>query len=567
MEFLTIKNTDLYLSSGLDQAAFARTKITSLHKNEGIKADIADGKITFSNFSFDDTTVSEDGTVLFRFSGIKGTPLSTILSGDLTEEKILSVTTVLEVLSALISEEKNISAVGSQGILFDGTKEKSQVIILPPILFEQCARCIKSNEKPSYSDIQGKWLNKNLSGTDSLIFTRSVIAYTLLSGAMPFTEQDTSKRQEDIFDENFLPLEKTVEGLDEEICVAINAGLCVHPKENLTLGRRKINDKDKDLEYSRLRKKIALFDAKKIRDEALKNLGQKRKSSLGFIVSQSQFLKNQRKKLKIRRFFRRNGKTVAVISLLGVFAAWATVSFQRENARLASTIGLDSGQTTALLYQFIDSADVPNLQEVIHGKNTKDLTVKVTGFYVRSKERQGYNQDAGTVSPAEWLFFKEKSDYWMYGITNFRIDGKETSFSQDFPRRKDKNKPLSEENGTKLKKGDTKTHDVSYFLIHNDAATIYIEKITEKATLTWNGKKWRVTELSGKTKSLSAKKKSFAEDYHSLLSENGGDIRKTTEMLRADYEWLPTESEIETGAKKLAKKYGSTSAQEFLKKN
>ena len=71
MEFLTIKNTDLYLSSGLDQAAFARTKITSLHKNEGIKADIADGKITFSNFSFDDTAVSEDGTVLFRFSGIK----------------------------------------------------------------------------------------------------------------------------------------------------------------------------------------------------------------------------------------------------------------------------------------------------------------------------------------------------------------------------------------------------------------------------------------------------------------------------------------------------------------
>ncbi len=562
MEFLTIKDDGLYLSSGLKQEAFARTKMTSLREKTGIKVTVSAQSITHENFTFDDTRIFEDGTVFFHFPTAHGKTLDKILKEDYSEERNKAVHAVLKAFSHLIKQDILFDALGAGGILLETSKENDfqDVFFLPPALFELCTQ----NSKKTYADLQGKWLNKNLSKKESLIFTRSVIAYTFLAGTLPFQKDDTSRRQEDIYDENFLPLGKAVFDLDEDLAQALDAGLKIFQENIKTLGRRKIQDKNQEEKLNALKEKISAFSSDKVISEAKRLQAENSRPSFDFITSQMNFLKNQQRRISTKRFLRRNGKRISFAAVAALFGFWAVISFHNGNMNLASTTGLTSYETTNLLYHFIHKADVPNLQEVVSGGKTKDLTVKISGFYVRSKERQGYNQEAGTVSPQQWLFFKENADYWMYGITNLKIDGKEAPNETEYPKRKDKKEAITKENDRLLKKGDETTHEAEYFFVHSDAATIYVEKIQEKVTLRWNGKNWKVTQIEGKTKSQNAKKKSFTQEYFASLSENDSDIGKTVNLLQEKYEWLPQEQEIISGAEILVKEYGSTSAESFL---
>lgn len=567
MRILNNHSDGLYLSSGLKQDAFGRTKMISLKEKSGIKATINNEDIFIEELKFEDTKISEDETVCFRFEGISGCTIEELLDdGDNapSAEKIAlreeAIKTSIRVLGKLISENSGFTSVGAGGILYSRNEASSFIYMLPSELFEQCAR----NNISEYQEIQGKWINKNLSGTESLIFTRSVLAYKSISSKMPFINTDTSKRQEDIFDENFLPLEKIVNGVDETLATAINSGLKIQPETEIFAGKRKIQDPKKAKKREELINQINSFSDAIFIEEFLKKERIPKFSVSEFYALQSAFIKTQEKKIFLKRFLRRNSRIIGVLAFVISLGFFAFLSFQKENEKLVSTKGLTSVETTKILYNFINSADVPDLQEIVKGKKTKDLIFKVSGFYVRSKERQGYDQGAGTISPAQWFFFKKESAYWMYGITNLKVADEYVQVKQDFPKRKDKRTPITAENGRKLKKGDRTVVNASYFLVHSDAMIISAEKINEEVTLEWSGNRWKVIDISGSSKPSNLKLKNFKEEYFAALEENEGNIDKTIDGLRKKYEWIPTEADLMNDARVLVEKYKSSAAENFI---
>ena len=269
-------------------------------------------------------------------------------------------------------------------------------------------------------------------------------------------------------------------------------------------------------------------------------------------------------KISVKRFFRRNKTAILALAAFLLFAAWMANGFIKENRQLATSKGLDSTQTAAAMYTFIHRADVPNLQEIAKGKQTKDLIFKVAGFYVTSKQREEQNAADKSVTPGQWLFYNKNSSNWMYGITNLKIDGKKFPAENKFPKRMEKPESLREENGKILKRGDKTAHTAEYYLVHQDANRIYAEKTTEEVELEWNGSRWIVKGGKGKSSPLSVKSRTFSDEYYALL-ENGNSVKDAVSILKAKYEWLPDESDIKNDAKFLAEKYGSKEAENFLK--
>ena len=133
----------------------------------------------------------------------------------------------------------------------------------------------------------------------------------------------------------------------------------------------------------------------------------------------------------------------------------------------------------------------------------------------------------------------------MYGITNLTIDGKKFDVTKDFPRRKDKPKPLSSEDGVSLKKGDEKKLRADYFLVMNEETFIDAQKVSETVTVRWDGKRWRVTEISGNSEIARVKMKEFWEDYKIALQETDGNVPSAAERLRSKYDWIPSKAEID----------------------
>ena len=171
------------------------------------------------------------------------------------------------------------------------------------------------------------------------------------------------------------------------------------------------------------------------------------------------------KKLSAKRFLRRNKNRIfAGIAVIFVLI-WFVSGYVEQNSKLVTTKGLTSTQTTAVLYTMMHRADVPNLQEVVTGKETKDLLIKISTMYVGTKQRLETSPDNGTLPPSQWFFYKKEQKNWMFGITNLRIDGVSFAIENHYAIKKDKPAQVHEENGKILKKGDESTHTSEYYFV------------------------------------------------------------------------------------------------------
>lgn len=628
MRIIEIKDGKIWLNSGLNQESFGRTKLSLSIEEKGKIAEFDGKEIRFSDFEFADienkngsvffTAELSEGKSFLEilsendeenkisekagdFETSKDAEPKEIKKNDetkevgkidenceknldfqknATEKLILALTNAYEK-----NENLNVSG-GAAGIIFANEK----IIFLPPELFEQCAQnCTESSEKNGGNF---KFVYKGLSPKEQILFFRSVAAYKSLTKKFPFEENDLTKRQVDIGDEKFIPIKLYLPKISEKLADSIDAGLKIKPEEFEKAGKRELkiskdakkNQKNLNLaenfdieefnrELENLQKnqknkenseknKNAEISSKKFSENAdapeisieEKNLEKKR----------SAFVKKMSAKIAIKRFFRRNKTAILAIAAFLAFAAWMANGFVKENRQLATSKGLDSTQTAAAMYTFIHKADVPNLQEIAKGKQTKDLIFKVAGFYVTSKQREEQNAADKSVSPGKWLFYNKNSSNWMYGITNLKIDGKNFPAENKYPKRMEKPESLKEENGKILKRGDKAVHTAEYYLVHQDSNRIYAEKTTEEVELEWNGKRWIVKGGKGKSSPISVKSKTFSDEYYGLLEE-GKSIKDAVSNLKTKYEWLPDENDIKNDAKFLAEKYGSKEAENFLK--
>lgn len=557
-KIVEIKDGKIWLDSSLKQNAFGRTNLALSIEEKGKTAEFDDGNVNFSDFNFTAAKENENGSVCFTAALKNAGTFLDILNSKKFDEKEKSAAKKLILALTKAYEEKNgLKISGAEGILWADGK----IIFLPAELFAQCV----SNSRDGGNF---KYIYKGLDDSRQILFFRSVAAYKILTGKLPFDEDDLTKRQTDIADEKFVPAELYLPNLDKKLAAAIDAGLKIKPERKQSSGRREFSDTKEEKKRREILKSALEFSAEKF-DEEIEKLGEPQEeitngeNGARLDAKRSSFLKKQKAKVAVKRFLRRNRNAILAALAAAAFIIWMASGFVRENRLLATTKGLDSTGAAALMYTFIHKADVPNLQEVAKGKETKDLIFKVAGFYVTAKQREEQNAGDKSVTPGERLFYKQNSSNWMFGITNLKIDGKPFPAESGYPKRKDKPSPIKEENGKILKRGDKTAHSAEYYLVHQDSNRIYAEKISETVTLSWKGKRWVATSIEGKSEPISVSAKTFSDEYYALLA-SGKSIKQAAAQMRGKYGWLPDETDMENAAKKLAEKYGSVEAEKFL---
>lgn len=580
---LKISGGKIWLNSGLDQDAFGRTNLALSIEETGKIAEFDAKNVKFSDFEFAQIKSDENQKICFtanldfetdKTENNAKTFLEILNSDDFSSnEKKSEAEKLILALSYAYENKIELKISGAEGIIFTNQK----IIFLPPELFEQCASncCDEENFKYIY---------KGLNPDEQILFFRSAAAYKILTGKLPFDENDLTKRQTDIADEKFIPIELYLPNLDEKLAKSIDAGLKIKPEAKKTSGRREFTNQKEEKKRKEILSLAEDFDAEKFREEVeLKDFsdetenGKKGENKSDFVSSAHQedavkileakresFLKKKTAKVAAKRFFRRNKNGLFLTLGILFFVLWMASGFVRENRLLATTKGLTSTQAAAVMYTFIHKADVPDLQEVAKGKYTKDLIFKVAGFYVTAKQREEQNAQDKSVAPGEWLFYKRNPNNWMYGITNLKIDGKSFPAESEFPQRKDKPAILSEENGKKIKRGDKTSHLAQYFLVHQDSNRIYAEKISENVSLVWNGNRWIVENIESENfEQIFVDVKNFSDEYYALL-ENGKSVKEAASEMREKYSWLPDENDMKRDAQSLIENYGSKEAEKFL---
>ncbi len=562
---VSIQGDTLFLSTSLSQDAFGRTQyireideagfIASLPRKSARSQDVS-----FEPWKFTGTRTDADDIVSFTGPSLgKGKSLCEIFESSPAEDIQEGVKAVLTALTAALEEDIPLQTVGAEGIVLFSDESAVRILFLPANLFERSA----GNTRNSYADLQGFYIRKGLSGSEALLFTRAVLAYRALCGSLPYTESDTSKRQADIFDARFIPSYMLINGLDPNLASSIDCGLQVSAEAKPLPGERRfVNEKDEEH-----RKKI-LAAAKKFSPdtfvselEACTNPSSARSPELPqeeFIRRREKFLQKQAASVKRRRFTRRNHTRLIAAGIALLLAVWAFTSFHQENQKLATSRGLTSRQTTQELYATIHKSSVPHLQEIAKGKKIKNLRQIIAGFYVTNRSRFAMNQDEGTISTSEWLFLKNKTKYWQFGITRLTIDGSPADVFYDYPIRADKPEKLKSEDGIELKRGATVQHKAEYYLVNNNGdAQISINKVRDTVTLTWKGGRWIVTDLQSRNKQTFVFTKDFTRDYQAALDACGDDVVKSVALLRQTYEWLPTDEELVKGQEALKARFSN----------
>ena len=558
MNIVNISAKTLTLSSGLQQESFAKAHLIELLSKKSTLVHIKNDSIFSEEYTFSGTKMEENGITVFEGDAVPGKTLSDILSLARDERTIFALSSFSCAIDFLLNQGTSLEAVGAGGIVVnaDEKAKTAEILFINSELFETCAQ----NHKDFYADLQGKYLHKGLDSQSSLLFMRAVSAYKSLCSHFPFENNDTTKRQEDIFDSAFIPIELWDESIDKNISENIHAAFSLKIKNEMIAGKRSLLDAKSEQKRQKTLKKALEFKSELFFKE-LKRITNNDNKNGKLSENRLAFVKKMNRILSVKRFLRRNKNRILAGGAAIFIAAWFVSGFVRENAKLITTKGLDSVQTTHALYAMIHRSDVPNLQEIISGKETKDLLTKVSGYFVSAKQRLEVSPDNGVQRPAHWLFYKKESKDWMLGITNLRIDGKSFRIEGDYPKRKDKPAPIQEENGKTLQKGDEITHKAEYFFVHQAEAKFYIEKMNDEVTLRWTGKQWRVVKVNGKSKIESVKAKDFIEEYYSL-AESG--VRAATEKLREKYDWFPSEEDITDAAQVLLSEYDSIEAAKYL---
>lgn len=570
MNIVKISENSLALSTGMPLDSFAKTNMDSLLKEKNLLVHVTKNGITTEDYFFDGTRSFEDDTAFFEGKSIKGSLISELLEKqEFSGEDRLSLVNFSRAVDFILREKdfydnRDAFSLSGGGIVIgsDTSSQTSTILFINSKIFDLCA----SNHKEEYARIEGKFVYKGLDYPSSLIFTRAVVAYKALANHFPFDSEDTTKRQEDIYDGAFIPLSLWNPQIDEKLAESIEAALSVKLRQVILAGKRSITDSKAERKRQKTIEKALSFDTQKF-EKHLEKARDENSSDSDLTEKRERFVSTTKKYLSVKRFLRRNKNRILAGLAAVIVVSWFVSGFMKQNAKLLSTKGLTSTQTVHAFYTQIHRADVPNLQETIKGKEMKDLFAKISGYYVSAKQRLEISPDNGILSPAKWFFYTKNSRSWMFGITHLKIDGEGFRAESDYPRKKDKKAPISEENGQILKKGDKITHTAQYNFVRQAEAKFYIERITDTITLKWTGKQWKIIKVDGKSKIDSIKSKDFIEEYYSLKeSSSQPDVRSAIATMNEKYDWLPDEKDMIDAASFLASEYGSVDAEKYLKK-
>ena len=543
MNLLTIENNELRLNSNLDEYTFGKTAHDSILSQEGV---IFDGK-NFHQWTFEEVKAydarkvgSPEGsrTEPLVFYCAKN-PLNTKANNPRTLAELLeeggdtAFSAALAVCTALTSAAQNgnqIPMVGAGGIMVDGDK----VLFAPEALFNYAANTLSSQDALAQ---QHGYLNETIKALPAICFERAAIIYRLLTKNLAFGNADSVARNADIFDNNFLPIEYCVQGIDSVLAGCINSALRLNSTAVTIPGKRKKGKSSDDL------KPQADFPLEKL-EEAYK-LSQTNTNDADFEEKVAAYKKAQNSKINTKRTIKRNSTTITIIIAAIVIVSAIIINTVKTRGDDYTSTGLTSTQTIRAYMNAVNEKDTMLLSDFGNGKAAGDFGDMVSRIYVMHKQRLAYGNDNGFAYPANWLFYiTDEAKYkrsGIYGITNLKIDGKAETLAVELKKKNEKPSPLTKEGNVTLQNGSNSVHKIEYYLIYTEGEEVdyIIEKVSATVTLTFKKNRWIITDLQYDGKDIAVDCEAFKRDYFAALEKNNGEVIPAVDSLRGKYEWLP----------------------------
>ena len=559
---VSITDGEIRLCSGLDEYKFGKTNFNSIVTEEGIIAtcDSKDGeplhfsfeKWTFAEIKsfevegFDERIVfycnknplTKNAQTLLDLYAKCGTSQATTTDKD---NMYLASLAYCTILTQAANGEVELPLNGSGGVLVDGidSAKKLKLLFLPQNIFKYSIAGLSAVEQ---ADLHNCWINPSLHDLPAICFTRSCVAYKMLTGRYPYPSADNLTRNADLLDRNFLPLELSINGINKELAAAVNNGLKLNSNSVNIPGKKAKGKRSEDLVPQKDFPLELLANAK---ENLSTNL-----SDEAFEEKVNSYKKLQNSKVKTKRTLRRNTTAflaglIALVVVI-IYARSSYISYLNDY----TTKGLTSVQTIQTFFKGINTLDIPLMQTFVNGKSANRYLDSVSNVYVISKQRQSNGDDNGFQKPARFFVMLTNSSMLsmigLYGVTNVKIDGKQYDEYIDLKLNKEHPEIITQEQGVTINKGDKSVHSVEYYTLHSEGTNndIYVTKNKDTFTLTFKKNKWIITDIETSQTDISLDSDLFKSEYFNLIIQNDGDAVKTINQMSFKYDFLPTEKEM-----------------------
>lgn len=545
-ELITISDGELRLTSNLDEYSFGKTNYDSIVTQEGL---LFDGK-NFTSWTFSDVKSFEDPDRKERIVFYCGkNPLSSqaktlaaFYKQD-DEKSLQAVKAVCQAYQIAAKSKLEFPIMGAGGILVDLSKNETKILFLPQGLYKNTVSGLSASD---YYEEEGAWINQTIYNLPAICFERAVFVYKLLTGSFPYANIDQIERNADILDQNFLPLEMAIDGIDLQLAKEVNKALKLNSNVVNIPGKKKKGKNSEDLKPNPDFPMELLDQAWKLSKE------QKAKTkNTDFEEKAQTYMKRKKSQIRTKRRIRRNTAKIGVGIALAIVLATIISNTIQTNQGQYYTKGLTSTQTIQAFFMGINAKDVTMISNFVKGKTPQNYVDMVSQIYVLSKQRKIYDKDNGFASPENWLLFSTNAEKYdmsgLYGVTQLKIDGKAYPINVKVYKKNQKPEAVTQEGDILLKDKDQSVRKVEYYLLHSEGENfnIVVEKITDIFTLTYKKDRWIITDISSSSESVKVKPLVFKNDYLNQLILTNGDVIKAVDQLRLSYDWLPGKTELE----------------------
>ncbi len=567
---IKIQDKKILVDSGMDENAFGKTNYAL---KVGLKSYTAISTYTNDSFDFDfftwqfsstkllNSTISNNDHVFFEgnipngeYNSIQSLSELLISASKTNKKNILSQYAVAAVCTAITQAfSKNIPIVipGAGGIIIaENIQEKKfTIIFLPCEIFTAAASYFNNS---IYAAAQGFWARKGLSIEETNAFIRASIAYTGITGELPYTETDSDKRQVDMLDRNFTPVEYMINGIENELAESIDKGLSLGPVNDKQNTKKLSVQKEFPLEM--LYQELGLQT-----DMTIKQFEHKTSiSDKEFLERKKKREKKQQGKIARNRKIRRNTTFIITVSIIAVIVIIIGINTYNTKLEKPTSQGLTSKETITAFYEGIHKLNMDTIQYLAKGKAAHRYTDSVSTIYVTDKSRNTYEHLGGPFTPEIGIYYLRNTNPMLYGLTHFKINGEEHSLNLTIPSRKTAKIPIKEEYGKKIQDGQIKIYTVSFYLVYTEGKdnTIYVAFNQDLVEVTFKSNKWVITNITTKKyKELSFDSVAFKKDFKEK-SANIKDYKKSMAVaqdLRSKYQWLPDNTALTNGLKEIQK--------------
>ena len=545
-ELITISDGELRLTSNLDEYSFGKTNYDSIVTQEGL---LFDGK-NFTSWTFSDVKSFEDPDRKERIVFYCGkNPLSSqaktlaaFYKQD-DEESLQAVKAVCQAYQIAAKSKLEFPIMGAGGILVDLSKNETKILFLPQGLYKNTVSGLSASD---YYEEEGAWINQTIYNLPAICFERAVFVYKLLTGSFPYANIDQIERNADILDQNFLPLEMAIDGIDLQLAKEVNKALKLNSNVVNIPGKKKKGKNSEDLKPNPDFPMELLDQAWKLSKEQKTKI-----KNTDFEEKAQTYMKRKKSQIRTKRRIRRNTAKIGVGIALAIVLATIISNTIQTNQGQYYTKGLTSTQTIQAFFMGINAKDVTMISNFVKGKKPQNYVDMVSQIYVLSKQPKIYDKDNGFASPENWLLFSTNAEKYdmsgLYGVTQLKIDGTAYPINVKVYKKNQKPEAVTQEGDILLKDKDQSVRKVEYYLLHSEGENfnIVVEKITDIFTLTYKKDRWIITDISSSSESVKVKPLVFKNDYLNQLILTNGDVIKAVDQLRLSYDWLPGKTELE----------------------